>query len=299
MEGLQYPFLARQHHSHMYKNNEIHAKQYQMIKNPASSTASSSSSSSPPLIFQQNFEIPKSFDDVWSDIDHDDAMKTYPLPPQETNTNGDITLEEFLICTGAINPTENQEGFVDNTVPLMTASGVDPMLISSWQQERDVQVPMLVQDVMGSNFQGSEDYFEEKMVDLDLKMPVPIISEMGVGCGENFTDLLQGDSDRRKKVCTDEIMKKSIERRQRRMIKNRESAARSRARKQAYTNQLMQNVKKLRTTNILLMKRKLISCLFTGVKFKSNSGTKIPTQKNQFRNIKISPSSNLASCPFK
>ncbi|KZV40576.1 DNA binding protein [Dorcoceras hygrometricum] len=258
MEGLQYPFLVRQHHSLIYKNNENHAKQYQiMMKNPTSSR-SSSSSSSPPLVFQQNLEIPKSFDDVWSDIDHATAMKAYPNPQQETHTNGDITLEEFLIRAGAISPTENREGFVDNPVPLMTiASGDNPMLISSLQQVRDVHVPMLVQDVVGSSFRGSEDYLEEKLMDLDIKMPAPIIKETGVGCGENFSDLLQDESDRRKWVCKDEIMKKSIERRQRRMIKNRESAARSRARKQAHTNQLLQSVKQLQTTNILLKKRKV------------------------------------------
>ncbi|XP_073125847.1 ABSCISIC ACID-INSENSITIVE 5-like protein 2 [Henckelia pumila] len=255
MGRLQYPFLVRQHHSLIYKNDEIHTNQYQLMKNPPSSHSSSSSSSPP--IFQQNLEIPKSFDDVWSDINHVDAMKstTYPIPPQ-TNTNGDITLEEFLIRSGAINPRENhdQEGFVDDPAPLMMASGDDhPMLVSSWQQERDVHVPLLVQDVAGSNFRGSEDYFEEKIMDLDMKMPVPIIKEMG---GENFSDLLQGEGDTRKRFCTDEMAKKSIERRQRRMIKNRESAARSRARKQEHTNRLLQNKKKLETTIFLLKRRK-------------------------------------------
>ncbi|KAL6629353.1 hypothetical protein ACP70R_029118 [Stipagrostis hirtigluma subsp. patula] len=45
------------------------------------------------------------------------------------------------------------------------------------------------------------------------------------------------------------------DRRQRRMIKNRESAARSRARKQAYTNELELKLQKLRQENAVLLQR--------------------------------------------
>jgi hypothetical protein len=44
-------------------------------------------------------------------------------------------------------------------------------------------------------------------------------------------------------------------RRQRRMIKNRESAARSRARRQAYTNELELELEQLRRENEMLIKR--------------------------------------------
>uniref|UniRef100_A0ACD5UWE0 Uncharacterized protein n=1 Tax=Avena sativa TaxID=4498 RepID=A0ACD5UWE0_AVESA len=47
----------------------------------------------------------------------------------------------------------------------------------------------------------------------------------------------------------------SGDRRQRRMIKNRESAARSRARKQAYTNEMELELEKLRRENMMLIKR--------------------------------------------
>ncbi|KAE8775862.1 Protein FD [Hordeum vulgare] len=45
------------------------------------------------------------------------------------------------------------------------------------------------------------------------------------------------------------------DRRQRRMIKNRESAARSRARKQAYTNELELELEQLRRENMMLIQR--------------------------------------------
>uniref|UniRef100_J3MTR4 BZIP domain-containing protein n=1 Tax=Oryza brachyantha TaxID=4533 RepID=J3MTR4_ORYBR len=51
------------------------------------------------------------------------------------------------------------------------------------------------------------------------------------------------------------IEEKVVERRQRRMIKNRESAARSRARKQAYTMELEAEVQKLKEQNMELQKK--------------------------------------------
>ncbi|KAA8537756.1 hypothetical protein F0562_027664 [Nyssa sinensis] len=50
-------------------------------------------------------------------------------------------------------------------------------------------------------------------------------------------------------------VEKVVERRQRRMIKNRESAAKSRARKQAYTTELETEVAKLKEENQELQKK--------------------------------------------
>ncbi|KAJ1686717.1 hypothetical protein LUZ63_018107 [Rhynchospora breviuscula] len=55
-----------------------------------------------------------------------------------------------------------------------------------------------------------------------------------------------------------EVVNKTMERRQKRMIKNRESAARSRARKQAYTNELENKVSRLEDENERLKKQKVL-----------------------------------------
>lgn len=55
---------------------------------------------------------------------------------------------------------------------------------------------------------------------------------------------------------TPDIMDRSIEKKMRRKIKNRESAARSRARKQAYHNQLVSKVSCLEEQNTRLKKEK-------------------------------------------
>ncbi|KAM2449806.1 hypothetical protein PS1_019869 [Malus domestica] len=61
----------------------------------------------------------------------------------------------------------------------------------------------------------------------------------------------------RKRHFSDEMKEQMIEMRQKRMTKNSESAARSRARKQAYTNQLKHEVFQLRKMNGWLKKQKV------------------------------------------
>ncbi|KAK7275717.1 hypothetical protein RIF29_16839 [Crotalaria pallida] len=61
----------------------------------------------------------------------------------------------------------------------------------------------------------------------------------------------------RKRMSSDELMEKTIERRQKRMAKNRESAAKSRAKKQAYINKLEADKERLLRTNASIRKWKV------------------------------------------
>ncbi|WCJ44555.1 ABSCISIC ACID-INSENSITIVE 5-like protein 3 [Euphorbia peplus] len=87
----------------------------------------------------------------------------------------------------------------------------------------------------------------------ELSMPMPGIS---VASSEESRA-------EKKRRYSNEIMVKMIERRQKRMIKNRESAARSRARKQAYTNQLENEVSELKKRNAWLRNLKEKEILFS------------------------------------
>ncbi|XP_073114429.1 ABSCISIC ACID-INSENSITIVE 5-like protein 2 isoform X2 [Elaeis guineensis] len=69
----------------------------------------------------------------------------------------------------------------------------------------------------------------------------------------------------RKRAASGEMVDKLMERRQKRMIKNRESAARSRARKQAYTNELEHKVSRLEEENDRLKKQKELDKLLSSV----------------------------------
>jgi hypothetical protein len=62
----------------------------------------------------------------------------------------------------------------------------------------------------------------------------------------------------RKRGAPGDVADKLMERRQKRMIKNRESAARSRARKQAYTNELENKVSRLEEENERLKRQKVL-----------------------------------------
>lgn len=62
-------------------------------------------------------------------------------------------------------------------------------------------------------------------------------------------------------VAGDGVVERTVERRQKRMIKNRESAARSRARKQAYTNELENKIVRLEEENERLKKLKMLEPL--------------------------------------
>ncbi|CAL5348708.1 unnamed protein product [Camellia sinensis] len=246
--------------------NEISAdEEGQSMQNPSSSSSSSSSS-----IFLGNLNLNgtlsrKTMDEVWKEIAHQEHVNATDeiKSVHQQLALGETTIEDILARASVI-----------NTQPFM---GIDPMVVVSqqadWfkfpmasahhnhhqQQQQQQQMTMPILSVVDSNFQVSELEFEtrggvdvgchsENQLGLPMPMPMPMVpascsleSQMGI---------------ERKRSFTDEMMEKTIERRQKRMIKNRESAARSRARKQAYTNQLEHEVFQLRKTNSWLKKKK-------------------------------------------
>ncbi|PIN07551.1 hypothetical protein CDL12_19878 [Handroanthus impetiginosus] len=154
-------------------------------------------------------------------------------------------VEEYPVQTGA----ENQfEGFVENNpAPLMAKIDHD---LSEWEQKEMVLPSMPLQAIVGSNFQVSSEInngFENKLI---MDLAFLDYNKQLKNTGKCLDS--QGESERKAE---------SAERKKRRMIKNRESAARSRARKQAYTNQLQQNVLQLQNTNNWLRKRKEVNNL--------------------------------------
>ncbi|KAG4383806.1 hypothetical protein AAZX31_13G138100 [Glycine max] len=86
---------------------------------------------------------------------------------------------------------------------------------------------------------------------MGMVAPVSPVSPEGIGTGENSGGQFGMDISvlRGRKRVLDGPVEKVVERRQRRMIKNRESAARSRARKQAYTVELEAELNQLKEEN--------------------------------------------------
>ncbi|OMO94147.1 hypothetical protein COLO4_16511 [Corchorus olitorius] len=211
-----------------------------LMQNPSSSSSSSSAASS---FFLGNFNLngrlsKKTVDEVWKEIvDHgnvNNAMNNQFVQHHHQLTLGETTLEDFLVRAGVIN-TGAQNGVI-NPQQYMT---IDPMAVVSqqadWlqyqmsavQQQQQQQITM-----MDSNFSvpHHESVYENQVVDVgfpenQLAMTVPLPSMSATS-----SDSQANTSARRRRYS--DVMEKTIERRQKRMIKNRESAARSRARKQ-------------------------------------------------------------------
>ncbi|KAM3257901.1 hypothetical protein ACQJBY_049929 [Aegilops geniculata] len=211
----------------------------------------------------------KTVDEVWRNLVRDD-----PLPvgaegaepqPHRQATLGEMTLEEFLVKAGVVReiptapavppppmhprpvpvvpkgpsfygnfPSANDAGAAALGFPpvamgdLALANGLMPRAVGMGG------APLVVQTAVNpvdSGSKGSEDLSSPSE-------PMPY----------SFEGIVRG---RR----TGGGVEKVVERRQRRMIKNRESAARSRARKQAYTMELEAEVQKLKDLNEELVRK--------------------------------------------
>ncbi|WVZ56769.1 hypothetical protein U9M48_007254 [Paspalum notatum var. saurae] len=89
----------------------------------------------------------------------------------------------------------------------------------------------------------------------------PVPRPLGVGAGPVLGALYQHDAHggaAKRAAPEGGVAERSNERRKKRMIKNRESAARSRARKQAYTNELENKIKLLEEENERLLRHQAL-----------------------------------------
>ncbi|RCV08501.1 hypothetical protein SEVIR_1G338300v4 [Setaria viridis] len=210
----------------------------------------------------------KTVDEVWRDImcfggpSAAPAEAAPPSPAQRQQTLGEITLEEFLVRAGVVSedmtapppvppvpvaaapprppPPQPPMLFPHSNVfaPLMPPLPFGTGLVSGAVGQGDGAAPPAVSPVRPVTSNGFG-----KMEGGDLSSlspsPVPYV----------FNGGLRG----RKAPA----MEKVVERRQRRMIKNRESAARSRQRKQAYMMELEAEIAKLKEINEELQKKQV------------------------------------------
>ncbi|RVW29304.1 abscisic acid-insensitive 5-like protein 2 [Vitis vinifera] len=169
----------------------------------------------------------KAVDEVWRDIQGHGKNSEEKKSRERQPTLGEMTLEDFLVKTGVV--AEPSDKKIDGTV-----IGVDPNASQCrsrypWDQALSWMLHILT-----------------------TKWPYSIdgsfIRYTGTWEEKSFPRVL-------------DMIEKTIERRQKRMIKNWESATRSRARKQAYTNELENKVSRLEEENERLRKRK-VSSLF-------------------------------------
>ncbi|KAK6928955.1 Basic-leucine zipper domain [Dillenia turbinata] len=196
----------------------------------------------------------KTVDEVWRDIQQGQNKSSKEKSSHERQpTLGEMTLEDFLVKAGVVaEPSADKKGIgplvgVDANVTPFSQQG-------PWMQYPQNQFQHPQQTMMGACMTGQP-----------IPQPIPIgagpYPENPVALSSPLMGSLSDtQTPGRKRSAPEDIIEKTVERRQKRMIKNRESAARSRARKQAYTNELENKVSRLEEENERLRKRKV--CLY-------------------------------------
>ncbi|XP_022731138.1 ABSCISIC ACID-INSENSITIVE 5-like protein 1 [Durio zibethinus] len=247
--------------------------------------------SQPTLARQGSFSIPtplckKTVDELWFEIQKDLPQQrkandiTDHEPPQRQRatqrTFGEMTLEDFLIKAGVVqepsgssqqekvNPTRTNGTILDANYGMghVIGSSQQKMLTPIQCNNASLEANFGMGHVMGLGFPGHQIVANNlPAAGNGYATTYPIFTQTKTIMGESSNGAENGNGTNRllepvvlknKKRIIDGPPELVVERRQRRMIKNRESAARSRARKQAYTVELELELNQLKQENAKL-----------------------------------------------
>ncbi|KAG5548158.1 hypothetical protein RHGRI_013753 [Rhododendron griersonianum] len=187
------------------------------------------------------------------------------LPLREL-TLGEMTLEDFLVRAGVVRedaqPISKPSRFFSEIS--QTNGNNKGLSLGSQQSARDNALP--ANQITGNhnsvaNPQPQPLFPKQATVAIASCMPLVSNAQLAVGMVDPSINngVVQGSFVQSGGVqgrkCGGVIFEKAIEKRQKRMVKNRESAARSRARKQAYTLELEAEIEKLKEINQELQKK--------------------------------------------
>ncbi|CAI8588119.1 unnamed protein product [Vicia faba] len=197
----------------------------------------------------------KTIDEVWRDM----QQKKSSSQDRRTATLGEMTLEDFLMKAGVATdsfPTEDNamSGRVDSQQQQQQHN------TSQHGHWMHFQIPPVQQPQPQQQHQHQHQNHQNKMMPGFASYMASHVVQPVLDAGYNEamvsispSALMATSSDTqtqgRKRVASGVVVEKTVERRQKRMIKNRESAARSRARKQAYTQELEIKVSHLEEEN--------------------------------------------------
>ncbi|XP_076912828.1 ABSCISIC ACID-INSENSITIVE 5-like protein 5, partial [Bidens hawaiensis] len=215
----------------------------------------------------------KTVDQVWKDISKEFSGFGQPNLPQRQQTLGEMTLEQFLFKAGVVREEPelvskpNDTGLFCNLPNFQNNPVFSPVGLQGVGRTNGLHAPtngfqsnnnMPLNDNGVRSTQSQPKSQQLFPMNMGLAVPggvtvgSPAVSSDDIGKNNGdtssvspspyeFSGIVRG----RKSGAVDKV----VERRQRRMIKNRESAARSRARKQAYTMELEAEVAKLKVEN--------------------------------------------------
>ncbi|KQK05679.1 ABSCISIC ACID-INSENSITIVE 5-like protein 2 [Brachypodium distachyon] len=205
----------------------------------------------------------KTVDEVWKciqDSPNTGAEEGGQQRRERQPTLGETTLEDFLVKAGVVtegylkdpNDLTANVNVVGSSVIASGAPSLNPG--AQWLQQYQQQALEPHHPSMPGSFMASQ------LGPQPLAVGTGDILESIYSDGQMTSPMLGALSDPqtpgRKRSASGGVPDKVVERKQKRMIKNRESAARSRARKQAYTNELENKVSRLEEENERLKKQK-------------------------------------------
>ncbi|XP_075105599.1 protein FD-like [Nicotiana tabacum] len=198
-------------------------------------------------------------EEVWKNINlsslNDDTTTSSRdhIDPQQNISNstnfGGMILQDFLARPFANNPKTAAKGYVPPIFPPPAAAAVTVLTLNSG--------PGL--HFFGNLRQNSSSEQQKSISNTSF---------------EDLASPVGGNTNGRKR-CSESDDNNSSDQKNKRMIKNRESAARSRARKQAYTNELEQKVAHLMEENVRLKKQQQPLCLA--------AAAQLPKKKSLYR----------------
>lgn len=236
----------------------------------------------------------KTVDQVWHDIQQGHKKDSIDRKAQERQpTLGEMTLEDFLVKAGVV--AESTPG----KKSLGSVLGVDSLALPQQSVQQQAQWSQYQMQAMHQlpPQQHQQQPQQQTMLPVfmpghPVQQPLTIVANPTIDAAYpesqmtmSPTALLGTLSDTqtlgRKRVAPDDVVEKTVERRQKRMIKNRESAARSRARKQAYTHELENKVIRLEEENERLKRQKEIEKVLPSVP--------LPEPKYQLRRTSSAP----------
>lgn len=239
----------------------------------------------------------KTVHEVWKNIqgqlpnaDSTSKLQQQPLPPplqQRQETMGEVTLEDFLLRAGIAREDDDGATPAPSTVaPAALLSNIPPIPTNGALTSTAIDnlaAPGLQADWMNfAKHQQHQQLVQQAEAAAALAVakrgvsPFPLVlpggnpmydsipDGAGYGPGSHASLAISPTvSDfsmhGKKRSVTEVVIEKTVERRQKRMIKNRESAARSRARKQAYTVELEAEVTQLKEGNARLLQQQALS----------------------------------------
>jgi ABA responsive element binding factor len=197
----------------------------------------------------------KTVDEVWRDmqVKKKRSVDRDRMARDRQQTLGEMTLEDFLVKAGVVGESfHNKEGDLlrvdsnEDSRQNVSQHGhhwmqfqLPPVQQQQHQQEKHMMPGFVAVHAIQQPFQVAGQVLDAAISPSSLMGSLSDTQTLG-----------------RKRVASGIVVEKTVERRQKRMIKNRESAARSRARKQAYHNELVTKVTLLEQQNTQLKKEK-------------------------------------------